>query len=475
MLIFTSGTSGDPKAVRCTHEKVAFPGDHARGAVRAGPGRHLLPVDAAVPLERDHGGLGSGGGGGRLDRVAAQVLRVAVLSRRPALRRDLRELRRQAAVLHPGHRPAADDADNPLRIAYGNEGAPRDLDRFAQRFGVHGGRRVRLQRGRGVDRAHPGHPGRRARARWSTASRSSTSTPGAECPPGVVGELVNTDGPGQFRGYYKDGRPRPSGWRGGVYHSGDLAYRDENGFAYFAGRLGDWMRVDGENLGTAPIERILMRYPDVTEVAVYPIPDPAVGDQVMAALVLPDGHRVRPGRVPRIPHRAARSRSQAVAGRSFGSAPPCPAPRRSRSSSGSCPPKAPTAPIRCTRSRVRHGRCARLTMRDDIATMLLDRLGDEHTGLRTRERDWTWDEVVRESAARGALASALRTDGSIPHRRTARQRARFRLLAGRCGLGRGDHRRASTRPAAPPTWRPTSAHADCQLIVTDTAAHAAAA
>jgi fatty-acyl-CoA synthase len=74
----------------------------------------------------------------------------------------------------------------------------------------------------------------------------------------------------------------------GVYHSGDLAYCDEHGFAYFAGRLGDWMRVDGENLGTAPIERILMRYPGLTEVAVYPIPDPAVGDQVMAALVLPD-------------------------------------------------------------------------------------------------------------------------------------------------------------------------------------------
>ena len=60
---------------------------------------------------------------------------------------------------------------------------------------------------------------------------------------------------------------------GGAYHSGDLAYRDEAGFVYFAGRLGDWMRVDGENLGTAPIERVLMRYPDVTEVAVYGIPD----------------------------------------------------------------------------------------------------------------------------------------------------------------------------------------------------------
>jgi fatty-acyl-CoA synthase len=77
--------------------------------------------------------------------------------------------------------------------------------------------------------------------------------------------------------------------RGGMYHSGDLAYRDENGFAYFAGRIGDWMRVDGENLGSAPIERVLLRHPDVVEVAVYGVPAPDVGDQVMAALVLTEG------------------------------------------------------------------------------------------------------------------------------------------------------------------------------------------
>jgi fatty-acyl-CoA synthase len=49
------------------------------------------------------------------------------------------------------------------------------------------------------------------------------------------------------------------------------------------------MRVDGENLGTAPIERILLRYPGVIEAAVYGIPDVSVGDRVMAALVLPEG------------------------------------------------------------------------------------------------------------------------------------------------------------------------------------------
>ncbi len=112
---------------------------------------------------------------------------------------------------------------------------------------------------------------------------------GEPCPTGVVGELVNTAGPGGFEGYYNDEAAEAERMAGGVYHSGDLAYRDDAGYAYFAGRLGDWMRVDGENLGTAPIERVLMRYPDATEVAVYPVPDPVVGDQVMAALVLAPG------------------------------------------------------------------------------------------------------------------------------------------------------------------------------------------
>ena len=51
--------------------------------------------------------------------------------------------------------------------------------------------------------------------------------------------------------------------------------------------------------------------------------------------------------------------------------------------------------------------------RSDIATMLMDRVGDAQLGLRTYERDWTWDDVVRESGARAALATALQ-DSHFP-------------------------------------------------------------
>jgi fatty-acyl-CoA synthase len=191
-------------------------------------------------------------------------------------------------ILATPERP--DDADNTLRIMYGNEAAPRDIGRFARRFGVtvvdgFGS----SEGGIGIART-PDTPEGSLGPLTEGLGILDVET-GSPCPPGVVGELVNLVGPGQFRGYYKDPGAEAERMSGGVYHSGDLAYRDEEGFVYFAGRLGDWMRVDGENLGTAPIERVLIRYPGVIEAAVYGIPDPSVGDRVMAALVLAEGQR----------------------------------------------------------------------------------------------------------------------------------------------------------------------------------------
>ena len=98
--------------------------------------------------------------------------------------------------------------------------------------------------------------------------------------------MVNTTGAGPFAGYYNDPAATAERLRHGMYWSGDLAYRDADGWIYLAGRTTDWMRVDGENLAAAPIERILLRLTQISEVAVYAVPDEAVGDQVMAAVVL---------------------------------------------------------------------------------------------------------------------------------------------------------------------------------------------
>lgn len=287
MLIFTSGTSGEPKAVRCTHEKVAVPG--VMLAERFGLGQSDTCY-LSMPLFHSNAVMA-----GWSPAVAAQAS--IAFRRKFSASQFIPDVRRFRAtyanyvgkplsyILATPERP--DDADNTLRIMYGNEGAPSDLERFAQRFGVRvidgfGSTEGGVSIGRSPDTPEG------ALGPLTEGLDIVDVETGKPCPPGVVGELVNRSGPGQFRGYYKDSDAEAARMNGGVYHSGDLAYRDESGFAYFAGRLGDWMRIDGENLGTAPIERVLMRYPGVTEAVVYGIPD-AIGDRVVAALVLPAG------------------------------------------------------------------------------------------------------------------------------------------------------------------------------------------
>ena len=105
---------------------------------------------------------------------------------------------------------------------------------------------------------------------------------------------MNTQGAGYFQGYYNDEQANQERMRHGMYWSGDLAYRDADGWIYLAGRTADWMRVDGENIAAAPVERILTRLDAINQVAVYAVPDEHVGDQLMAAIVLRDDATLAP-------------------------------------------------------------------------------------------------------------------------------------------------------------------------------------
>lgn len=285
MLIFTSGTSGDPKAVTCHHGKVAIAGAAIAQRFDLGP-EDVCYV--SMPLFHSNAVLVGWA-------VAAACRGSMVLRRKFSASRFIPDIRRYGVtyanyvgrplsyVLATPERP--DDADNPLRVAYGNEGAPGDVERFARRFGCLAVDGFGSTEGGVAISRTPDTP---ASALGPLPAGIDIVDPdtGASCPPGVIGELVNTTGPGLFSGYYNNPEANAQRMAGGIYHSGDLAYRDSAGYVYFAGRQGDWMRVDGENLGAAPIERVVLRHPEIIEVAVYPVPDPTVGDQIMAALVL---------------------------------------------------------------------------------------------------------------------------------------------------------------------------------------------
>ena len=288
MLIFTSGTSGEPKAVRVTNDKVAHPGRML--STRLGL-THDDTFYLSMPLFHSNAVMAGWA-------VATAAGGSIALRRKFSASHFLPDIRRFGATYanYVG-KPLSyilatpvrdDDADNPLRFLYGNEGAPRDLPRFATRFGAIVIDGFGSTEGGIAIARTPDTPDGALGPLTDEVAIVDVDT-GARCAPGKVGELVNPQGRGWFRGYYGDATAEAERMTDGVYHSGDLGYCDEAGYVYFVGRLGDWMRVDGENLGTAPIERILLRYNGVVEAAVYPIPDPEVGDRVMAALVLNEG------------------------------------------------------------------------------------------------------------------------------------------------------------------------------------------
>jgi fatty-acyl-CoA synthase len=198
-----------------------------------------------------------------------------------------------------------DDADNPLRVAFGNEAGDRDIDEFARRFDCSvtdgfGSTELAV-----IITREDGTPSGSIGRGFDGVAIYDAETV-TECAVAVfdehgalanadeaVGELVNTQGAGYFSGYYNDDEANSERMRHGMYWSGDLAYRDADGWIYLAGRTADWMRVDGENIAAAPVERILSRLPAVNRVAVYAARD-AIGDQVMAALVLQDDATLTP-------------------------------------------------------------------------------------------------------------------------------------------------------------------------------------
>lgn len=298
MLIFTSGTSGDPKAVRVTHEKVDFPGIML--ADRFGLGHEDC---AYISMPMFHSNAIMAGWA-----VALAAGATVALARKFSASGFLPDVRRFGAtyanyvgkplayVLATPEQP--DDADNPLRLMFGNEANESDIAEFGHRFGCvvvdsysSTENAVIVQRRPDMPVGSLGWPldGVKVLAEDGTETADAMFDPTGQLTNGAeaIGELVNTLGSGAFAGYYKDDAAEADRMRGGMYWSGDLAYRDSEGWIYFAGRTGGWLRVDGENLATAPIERILLRHPAISEAAVYGVPD-RVGDKVACALILRD-------------------------------------------------------------------------------------------------------------------------------------------------------------------------------------------
>lgn len=304
LLLFTSGTTGASKAVKCSQGRLA----RIAAAATAKFGHVRSDVDyCCMPLFH---------GNAIMALWAPALANGATICLTPKFSASqfLPDVRYFGAtfftyvgkamgyLLATEERP--DDADNTLVRGFGTEASPQDQAEFRRRFGAV------LHEGYGSSEggnaavpdpaAPPGALGRPAHPGIAVVDPQTR----ADCPVAVldehgrvtnaddaVGEIVDKTGARDFEGYYKNDAADAEKVRDGWYWTGDLGYRDEAGFLYFAGRRGDWIRVDGENTSALTVERVLRRHPRVISAGVYAVPDPRSGDQVMAAIEVadPDG------------------------------------------------------------------------------------------------------------------------------------------------------------------------------------------
>lgn len=105
-----------------------------------------------------------------------------------------------------------------------------------------------------------------------------------EVPPGVAGEIVMR-GPLLARGYWRNPEASALAFRGGWFHTGDLARRDASGHYFFVDRKKDMVRRGGENISSQEVEHVLRACPGVADAAVVGVPDPIWGEEVKAYVV----------------------------------------------------------------------------------------------------------------------------------------------------------------------------------------------
>lgn len=304
LLLFSSGSTGAPKAVICTQGRLGSLTEKMseRISVHRDSTNYLC-----LPLFHGHAIMMS-------LATAAEVGATVFMVRKFSASRFSSDIREQGVtflnyvgrvlsyVLAQPEDPA--DRDNLLEVAFGSEASPAEVTAFGERFGCE----VREGYGasEGVIRIvpHPDAPAgalglpvsglvaeirgedgvERPRARFDKRRRLLNAEE-------ATGEIVVIGKASAFEGYYKNPEAMAERLKHGGqdFWTGDLAYRDEDGYFYFAGRSSDWLRVDGENFGTAPVERIMVRFAPLSGAHAYAVPDPKTGDLLMATVTLHPG------------------------------------------------------------------------------------------------------------------------------------------------------------------------------------------
>jgi crotonobetaine/carnitine-CoA ligase len=291
MLVYTSGTTGNPKGVMVSHQMYVAAGQgfaHWTKATTDDRFFTCLPYfHANVQYYSTMGALAAGATLVVVDRFSASRFWEQV---RAADATVVNFIGMMMPVLSK-QPEAPQDRDNRVRLFYGSPAFPPEfLESFQERFGTDiivgfGMTETCYGTIEGIgDRRRPSSSGSARRhpdARFENQVRISDSESGEPVQPGTVGEITIKN-PAVMSGYWRNEEQTRQSLRDGWLYTGDLGWIDEDGFLYFVDRKKDIIRRRGENISSQEVEDVIKRHPAVLDCAVIAVPSELGEDEVKA-------------------------------------------------------------------------------------------------------------------------------------------------------------------------------------------------
>ena len=306
MLVYTSGTTGNPKGVMVTHSMYAAAGQGFRHWTQATPDDRFftcLPFyHANIQYYSTMGALAAGATLVIVDRFSASRFWGQVREARATV---VNFIGMMMPVLAKNPEQS-DDADNTVRLFYGSPSFPPDfLTEFQQRFAtdiiVGFGMTETCYGtieaiGEGRRAGSSGRPRQHPDARFENTVRIADAETGVHVGANTVGEITIRN-PAVMPGYWRNDEQNRETLRDGWLYTGDLGWLDDDGFLYFVDRKKDIIRRRGENISSQEVENVIKANPNVLDCAVVAVPSELGEDEVKAYVTPRIGATIDPEQV----------------------------------------------------------------------------------------------------------------------------------------------------------------------------------